>query len=461
MAMMAPFSFGSRRAKRKMDTDTSPPIKRQRLIDDVFDDRLFTSEEDDEEENVLDEGDDDNSDREPKASVVVSSPGQGQTSRQQPVLIDTKLFSLIEEQKWDEVLSNVQELRQVTTSETSIPALSARNDVLHELMDEDVLHDGYTPLQWCLYLHANGSKVPRNVIDALVDRFTAQDPYPYGELPLHTACNMEPVMEGVVLHILNAYPEAVLKDGQDGNGGAVHIVLHNKPSIDLVEKLMEAWARCEGVNVDEAWNAVARKRGSMDELPLNIAIQNRAPSNIILKLINAYPESVTVERKSKDALPPLHMAALRGCSLEVMTTLLKGAGGTIADRRGEDKSTPLHLLFNLGEDSMRRWRGESAEMLPPGQMALHLIKTHANYSCVPCGVKRKGAKPLDRAVKLVNKIKDRGGWTVKELAQNMRKEFRDEQPYRCPDDLNRVIEAMDRIGTALSPFDGTDSLSIV
>jgi hypothetical protein len=278
----------------------------------------------------------------------------------------------------------------------------------------------------------------------LVDKHTVTQRVPgVADFPLHWACASKTLSFGTIEMILDLHPEAILatSDVDPENGNPIHIILQHKPPLKLIDKMVEVWADQSDTDEDESWRRTLSKVVIDEMLPLHVALQNKAPTDLILKMIEKYPDSITEEIKS-NGLPPLHVAAFNGCSLEVLKALLKHASGMIGSKRGEWGNTPLHLLFHL--DHKDRWVKKEEGMMPPHEMVRHLIKTHAFHLETMNGkVKGVNNGPAKRAEALVSKTKNKTKDTVHDYAVQLKEKF-----LPCPDELLTLLEEFKHFGNS-------------
>jgi hypothetical protein len=80
-----------------------------------------------------------------------------------------------------------------------------------------------------------------------------------------------------------------------------------------------------------------------DNLPLHVAIGYKAPSTIILELLQCYPEATRVH--GTDDWLPLHIAAMWGVSAQVMEALILAYPQALGDpgEQGIKGRTPRHF----------------------------------------------------------------------------------------------------------------------
>jgi hypothetical protein len=315
------------------------------------------------------------------------------------------LHELLEERKWDEAIIMVESLRMLNGT-ARIPELD--------------VHFGDsvpTPLVYALLVYA-----PDQLIMILVDEYTATQQYK-GQWLLHMACSSPTLSWGTIKTILNLYPEAILKTTEDEEKvNAFDIILQKKPPLAVFDTMVKVWADQKGIGEHERWTTFLRIPGTDGMLPLHAAIQHHAPTDLILKMIETYPDNVTKGIES-NGYPALHIAAFNGCSLEVLMSLLEHAPGIIGSQRGDDKDTPLHLL--LDPSGKERWVKNEKGMIPPHEMVRHLIHAHAYLLENLKGKHQKGEQyyPGKRAQTLVCKTKNEQKQTVLDCAKILKKEL--------------------------------------
>jgi hypothetical protein len=340
------------------------------------------------------------------------------------------LHVLLKEQKWDDVYNMIKKLRK-RCGAARIPEL-------------DVLSDcGSTPLVYALECGA-----PSQVVKKMADEYTVtQQVIGLPDFPLHLACASKTLSFGTIETILDLYPKAILTTpGIDPEiGHPICIILQHKPSLKLIDKMVAVWADQSGTDEDECWRRILSKVDFNKMLPLHVALQDQYPTDLILKMVEKYPKSIT-EEIELNGLPPLHVAAFNGCSLEVLKALLKHASGMIGSKRGDSGDTPLHLLFRL--DQKDRWVKNEEGMMPPHKMARHLIKTHAfHLKNMNRKVKGVNNRPANRAEALVTKTKNKARYTVCECADELKKELEKLCPS-CPDELLTLLDEFKHFGNS-------------
>lgn len=322
----------------------------------------------------------------------------------QPVV--TSLHDLITESKWDELVSRVLELRRNAPKDEKILEL-------HEQSEEFL---GLTPLQRALQAVADAQ-----VISSLVDTHTVKD--------RNELLNMNPLLKACeylrdpecIQTILRYNPEAIL-DKQDGLS-VFHVILQAQPPLQLVEYMVQVWARQKSVDENVAWKEILSDRDDGGMLPIHYAIQEHADSDVVLKLLQEYPGSATETIDgTRSSLSTAHMAVFHGCSYKVLKALVEQGAGPLFDNRGSNnrtkKDTPLHLLFHI--DNQKRWLVDEPQapgVMSPYKMAWFLIMRYAQQKKTSFGSKKANAK--DEAYTLVFKVKGQGNYTVAERAKEL------------------------------------------
>jgi hypothetical protein len=330
------------------------------------------------------------------------------------------LHELLEAKKWDESMIMIQNLRRLNGT-ARIPELDVHNP--WEM----------TPLVYAL---ESVPGAPDRVVEILVDTYTATQEFFGNKFPIHIACASKTLTHETIEKVLTSYPEAILKKTEHGEN-PVHIILQHKPPLKLFDTMVEVWAGQKGTDEDESWRTLLRTPGNDGMLPLHIAIQYKAPTDLILKMIEKYPDNVTKEIKL-NRLPALHVAAYNGCSFEVLKSLLEHAPGIIGSKRGQEQNTPLHLLFIL--DHKERWVEHEEGMMPPHEMARHLLFTHAYRLENINGRVKKGEKfsPGKRAQKLVCETLNKEKATVLDYASQLKDNL-----FPASSELRKLLEELE------------------
>eukprot|EP00984_Skeletonema_dohrnii_P009007 scaffold3378_cov82-Skeletonema_dohrnii-CCMP3373.AAC.1 len=110
-----------------------------------------------------------------------------------------------------------------------------------------------------------------------------------GNLPLHDAVNKN-ASEGIILSLIKAYPQAAfeMKDGRL----LVEIYLERKASDDFMREICKVCVRVDGL------------------LPLGVVLTKRSSDDIVLAVLEAYPEAARKRFSTKfdECILPLHIA---------------------------------------------------------------------------------------------------------------------------------------------------------
>jgi ankyrin repeat protein len=282
---------------------------------------------------------------------------------------------------------------------------------------------------------------------SLVDEYTATQRY-VGNLPLHSACAIKTMTTETMVKILRSYPQAILEES--GVGSPFQIILRHKPALVLFDTMVEVWADQSGTDRDESWRTILRHSDIHGMLPLHVAIRNRAPADLILKMIEKYPDSVKKAIKS-NGHTPLHDAAFNGCSLEVLEALLKYDPTLIGSRRGLNKNTPLHLLFHF--DCRDRWVKKEEGVIPPHEMARYIIKIHAFEDKKWKGNKGKKHCPETVAKTLVSETKNATNDTVLDYVNQLKEKLSTE----CPEELLALLHWFTHFCSPVIAADAVDA----
>ena len=136
-----------------------------------------------------------------------------------------------------------------------------------------------------------------------------------GLLPLHTAIlNNVPVE---VIHVLlKAYPSAAQEKGKfiDEHMLPLHFAICERRSLDVVQALLDVYPK----GVEER---ITNKDG---KLPLSLSLELGAPDDVVLAVLNAYPNAAMDCGKYNDiSILPLNTAIRKKRSLGIVKELLR------------------------------------------------------------------------------------------------------------------------------------------
>ena len=393
--------------------EVSSAAKRQRTTHEQ--DKWANSTDDEIEDGEIDE----------KVKIEEEETEEGMVSETD----DKHIHNLIDKKEWDAIVSWIE----LQKGRREIPELRVHNDF------------GMDALEYGIRVSA-----PLKVIRAMLKADSGLVKTSQDLLPLHVACGCSELQEDVILYLLGRYPEAVLEAARDDKQSTIfHIVLENKPSLELITKMVEAWAKCSNMSVDDSWTTILSQRDTHTYLPLHVAIENHAPDNVILEIIRKNLHAV-IDKSKEGSVTPLHCVATSLCTLPVLTELLRyGTGAVSTETKWEDgKCTPLHFLFNPKDDHVKSlWRQtEYGDLLPPQTIARYFIKSHSLiYKRATQENKVKGLKPEKVANDLLKpapkskKYRNAQGYSILEQAVELKNRL------MCKE-LNKLVEEMRNIG---------------
>ena len=264
----------------------------------------------------------------------------------------------------------------------------------------------------------------------------------------------EPLPQGTTTEAAAQLPlnEGTKEMVMDEDVEILHCMLNQKAELDVITPMVEERAKESNMSMDDAWIAMLSAPDEFGQLALHVAIQEHAPSDVIVKLIEKYPGAVTVKRDA-DKLTPLHIAAYRGCTLPVLTALLKEAAGSILvqTKGADDRNTPLHLVFH--PDTKSLWEKPEPDFVPMDDVARYIIKTHAMHF-KRLNKKVKGETPVQRAKKLlktknrIDDLNDKGKKTGRQWGLTVIEQANKLFPDLCPKKLKDLMYEMAHIGAA-------------
>jgi len=200
-----------------------------------------------------------------------------------------------------------------------------------------------------------------------------------GMMPLESACGYpkkgsregvdylrdDTDWENVILLLMKENPAAI--DCTSENT-ALHLVLEHNPSLKLVQRMIELHQTSKTSSTSSrsmraATNKKKKTRNKkkcllkmkdvQGQLPLHVAVEHVASADVVLKIIQSYPEATRCRRQEHDKSLPLHCAVSFGCSGSVLTQIIRAFPDALSQKE-QSGNTPLHLLFHM-ETNMKRW----------------------------------------------------------------------------------------------------------
>lgn len=128
-------------------------------------------------------------------------------------------------------------------------------------------------------------------------------------LPIHQACKMSDVSVQFLEALLWAYPESIRKRESGFRRIALHIAIRARCSNDVILFLLEKYPEA------------ATTQDILGRVPLHYAISNHAPMKVIHALISTCP--ATARAADNLGWTPLHVAANCARSIEMVETLIQ------------------------------------------------------------------------------------------------------------------------------------------
>ena len=267
---------------------------------------------------------------------------------------------------------------------------------------------GRTPL-----LLATEGNAPFRVIKALVhaneescaEPFTDDNAY-----ALHNACahqrkqTKQPQRnpEQTIRLLMETYPQAIMKQHEIGNATALHLLLKIKPSLKLVQDMIQLSNNQVVGVVKIERNSILNMKDSEHQLPIHVAIQWEASDDVITYLCESFPNGLNL-KLPKENLSCLHLAIIYQRYNVV---------GKIADLYPEKircKSkighTPLHSLL---------WHEEHREI---SKERVHSIFRQLLISYKKYLVQREPKKVDKRMKYFLKSIKDNSNHNIIQVAE--------------------------------------------
>jgi hypothetical protein len=145
-------------------------------------------------------------------------------------------------------------------------------------------------------------------------------------LPIHQACKMEDISVHFLESILFAYPESIRKRETGFRRIALHIAIRARCSDDVILYLLNKFPDAASV------------QDVLGRVPLHYAISNFSSMQVIQQLISACPEAA----RAADNLgwTPLHVAANTARSVEMVETLVHSSSESVVSKTRKG-NTPL------------------------------------------------------------------------------------------------------------------------
>lgn len=245
---------------------------------------------------------------------------------------------LIEQHKWNEVLSAVKEKRVDLTEKSDGLCFSA--------------------LETALNFNA-----PYSIVLAII----TVDPEQVQErnilsnnLPIHAACRLlddsvnpkklairnNSERHRIIQLLMNRHKEA-LWEISDEESYPIHTLMEYRPPSSLVIEMLDCYEQVSDKNI-------LTTKDVEEQTPLHIALQEHAPTDSIMALLRNDKGKQAMNIQGPKNYLPLHIAVFSGCNREVVEKLLQNeATKYILDTSNDNNMSALALAF--GTDSEYRW----------------------------------------------------------------------------------------------------------
>ena len=317
------------------------------------------------------------------AAKVRSKSKSKSKSRKSPK--NSKIFRLIqtaifceEEQKYEEAKKFWKgTLKYIQKEKENHP------DVLKDATKyEDEIRR--TPL-----LLATEGNAPFEVIRALIHANveSCNEPYMYNNAyALHYACSgqkkrnkpqqqqiLQRNPEPTIRLLMETCPQAIMKQHDDGNVTALHLLLEIRPSLKLVKDMIQLSNNQVVGKVKIERNSILNMKDSENQLPIHVAIQWEASDDVILYLCESFPNGLN---------------EILGADNNNNNNRLKTDGNSNDNNKdnnnGDDRLSCLHLaIFHKRYNVI----GKIAELRPEkirfksksGNSPLHLLLKHKEH----------------------------------------------------------------------------------
>lgn len=164
--------------------------------------------------------------------------------------------------------------------------------------------------------------------------------------------------ESVIQLLMKKNPAAI----EGSSNTALHLVLEHNPSLKLVQSMID----CQASSISKTLASTKRSKkkrkkkkrlleikDEQTQVPLHVAVEHVASDDVVLKILETYPEATRIAREKHDGSLPLHCAVSFGCSGKVLTRIITAFPDGLSHTENSG-NTPLHLLFHM-ETNTKRW----------------------------------------------------------------------------------------------------------
>jgi len=188
------------------------------------------------------------------------------------------------------------------------------------LLEEFPMAAGIVNMKRDLPLHTAIVKgMPSAVLTAIVEAnpFACKWMSGYGDYPIHAAIENE-VNASVLTLIAEKNPKALMEKGSK-DLDPMALALKSQADSYVICTLLQSYVALNGA---EESMVLAMKIGAQGNLPLHIALANKASSATLLDMIKAFPEAAKVKDTSVGDKLPIELAIEYEASAEVVVGLL-------------------------------------------------------------------------------------------------------------------------------------------
>lgn len=162
----------------------------------------------------------------------------------------------------------------------------------------------------------------------------------------------DPDSEQVIRILMKTYPEAIgVEGGNDKSCTALHLILENKPSKDLVETMVDYYEKT-AIDKDDGVKSIFHSKDIDGQLPLHVAVENQASDDVVRFIHRGYPGATKRARISHDGCFVLHSAVLFGQSEDCLTLIMESFPDALTSENNK-RQTPLQMLF--ASENISRW----------------------------------------------------------------------------------------------------------
>ena len=284
----------------------------------------------------------------------------------------SKLHEMLSSCQWKEAENRLDRDHQVQIVDSSFQNVEEKYDFLCKYSEQLPIETKFEDVRGYLALYI---AVEFGAPFELVRKLIKSNPEAIskkcvidGVYPLHFACapkenNPSTLTEklnkkidlnqvDVIKYLFRKSKKIIYERNNEGNSTPFHLLLEHSPPVDLVQYIIE-----HAPPPESQGQPVEKKTDIQGRLPIHIALDNDADSDVIMCLLKRYKECVKIKQEDPECLL-LHLAASRGCSEKVLLFLLKEYPDALVIT-GAHKDTPFHLVFYQYERKFTPVEGKS------------------------------------------------------------------------------------------------------